>query len=97
MKSFVYIITSHAESHHHVGYTQDIERAVKFYEQIPTLFFEGDKKLNRLVYLEEYTNTESTRSRFDELSKSPRTQINEIIKQVNPDLIELKPGINIEL
>ena len=57
MKRFIYIITDRNRNNLHVGLCSDILKAIQFYGQMPTLFFDSAQQLNRLVYFEEI-NTE---------------------------------------
>lgn len=96
MKNFVYIISTGENRMLHVGYCRDILKTIKFYKTMPNLFnpMEG---FTKLVYVEEHPNDDSCLARFNELNSFPN-QIKEIIiESVNPEYIDLKPGLNFEL
>jgi hypothetical protein len=80
----------------HAGYGNDLKKVLAFYESIPNLFY-APKKLNKLIYLEEYGDREMALLRFEEMSSAPLKEKLALAKSVNPDLIELIPGENFEL
>jgi hypothetical protein len=80
----------------HAGHGNDLKRLLAFYESIPSLFY-SPKKLNKLIYLEEYADREMAILRFEEMSCAPLREKLALAKSVNPNLIELIPGENFEL
>ena len=53
MKRFIYLITDRNRNTLHVGLCSDLLKTLKFYSEMPTLFFDSAQQLNRLVYFEE--------------------------------------------
>lgn len=97
MKSFVYIITDRNRNNLHVGLCADLLKTLQFYSEMPTLFFDSSKHLNRLVYFEEINSEEIAMDRFKFVSTFTRPQKEKMIRSVNPDWIDLTIGLNIEL
>lgn len=95
MRTFVYIVTANNDRTLHVGYCKDIKRAVKFYKELPNLHLDID--YNRLVYAEEHDDRDNAIARFNELMGYPRDMKEAVIDCVNPDWIELLPGLNFDL
>lgn len=96
MKHYVYILNTRAKILH-VGMCEDIIKALAFYNDMPIVSLDANFKLFKLLYLIEYTNLPEARKRFEELTKTAKNELVKLIKEVNPDLVELKPGINIEV
>ncbi len=97
MKSFVYIITDRNRNNLHVGLCTDLLKTLQFYSEMPTLFFDSSKHLNRLVYFEEINSEEMAMDRFKFVSTFTRPQKEKMIRSVNPDWIDLTIGLNIEM
>jgi putative endonuclease len=68
MKRFVYIITDRNRKNLHVGMCTDLLKTLKFYGEMPTLFFDSAQQLNRLVYFEEINTEEQAMERFKMVS-----------------------------
>lgn len=96
MKRFVYIITDRNRKNLHVGMCTDLLKTLKFYGEMPTLFFDSAQQLNRLVYFEEINNEEQAMDRFKFVSTFTRPQKEKMIRQVNPDWVDLTIGLNFE-
>jgi len=96
MKNFVYIITDRNRNNLHVGMCSDLLKTLKFYSEMPTLFFDSSRHLNRLVYFEEINSEEMAMDRFKYVSTFTRPQKEKMIRSVNPDWIDLTIGLNIE-
>ena len=96
MKSFVYIITDRNRKNLHVGMCSDLLKTIKFYSEMPTLFFDSANQLNRLVYFEEINTEEQAMTRFQQVSTFTRMQKEKMIRQVNTDWIDLTAGLNYE-
>ncbi len=96
MKRFIYIITDRNRNNLHVGLCSDILKAIQFYGQMPTLFFDSAQQLNRLVYFEEINNEEQAMDRFKFVSTFTRPQKEKMIRSVNPNWVDLTIGLNFE-
>ncbi|HVW97573.1 MAG TPA: hypothetical protein VHA56_16485 [Mucilaginibacter sp.] len=96
MKRYIYIITDRNRNNLHVGLCSDLLKTLEFYRQMPTLFFDNSKQLNRLVYFEEINNEELAMERFKIVSTYTRPQKEKMIRSVNPDWIDLTIGLNYE-
>ena len=96
MKRFIYIITDRNRNNLHVGLCSDILKTLQFYKEMPTLFFDNSKHLNRLVYFEEINTEEQAMERFKQVSTFTRPQKEKMIRPVNPDWIDLTIGLNFE-
>ena len=96
MKRFVYIITDRNRKNLHVGMCTDLLKTIKFYGDMPTLFFDKAQQLNRLVYFEEINNEEQAMERFKLLSTFTRAQKEKMIRSVNQDWIDLTIGLKLE-
>lgn len=96
MKRFIYIITDRNRNNLHVGLCSDLLKTLNFYRQMPTLFFDGANQLSRLVYFEEINTEEQAMERFKIVSTFTRSQKEKMIRQVNPDWIDITAGLNYE-
>jgi putative endonuclease len=96
MKRFIYIITDRNRNNLHVGLCSDLVKTLKFYSDMPTLFFDSSQQLNRLVYFEEINTEEQAMERFKTVSTYTRPQKEKMIRPVNPDWVDLTIGLNFE-
>ncbi len=96
MKRFIYIITDRNRNNLHVGLCSDLLKTLAFYREMPTLFFDSAKQLNRLVYFEEINTEEQAMERFKFVSTFTRAQKEKMIRSVNADWIDLTIGLNFE-
>ena len=96
MKRFIYIITDRNRNNLHIGLCSDLVKTLKFYSEMPTLFFDCAQHLNRLVYFEEINTEEQAMERFKVVSTFTRAQKEKMIRSVNPDWIDLTIGLNYE-
>jgi putative endonuclease len=97
MKRFVYIITDRNRKNLHVGMCTDLLKTIKFYSEMPTLFFDSAQQLNRLVYFEEINTEAQAMERFKQVSTYTKTQKEKMIRAVNADWIDLTAGLNYEI
>lgn len=95
-KRFIYIITDRNRNNLHVGLCADMLKTIDFYKQMPTLFFDDAKHLNRLVYFEEINNEEMAMERFKFVSTFTRIQKERLIRSVNKEWIDLTNALNME-
>ena len=96
MKRFIYLITDRNRNTLHVGLCSDLLKTLKFYSEMPTLFFDSAQQLNRLVYFEEINTEEQAMARFQTVSTYTRPQKEKMIRSVNPDWVDLTIGLNYE-
>lgn len=96
MKRFIYIITDRNRNNLHVGLSSDLVKTLKFYSEMPTLFFDSAQQLNRLVYFEEISNEDMAMERFKFVSTFTRSQKEKLIRAVNADWVDLTIGLNYE-
>lgn len=96
MKRFIYLITDRNRNTLHVGLCSDLLKTLKFYSEMPTLFFDSAQHLNRLVYFEEINTEEQAMERFKMVSTYTRPQKEKMIRSVNPDWVDLTIGLNYE-
>jgi len=96
MKRYVFIVTDRNRSSIHVGMSADLLKTVAFYRQMPNLFFDSAQQLTRLVYFEELNTEYAAVQRFNIISKFTRAQKEKIIREVNPDWLDLSIGLDFE-
>ena len=96
MKRFVYIITDRNRKNLHVGMCTDLLKTLKFYSEMPTLFFDSAQQLNRLVYFEEINTEEQAMERFKTVSTYTRPQKEKMIRSANSDWMDLTRGLQLE-
>ncbi len=96
MKQYIYLITDRNRKTLHVGLCTDLLKTLKFYSEMPTLFFDSAQQLNRLVYFEEINTEEQAMARFETISTYTRPQKEKMIRSVNPDWVDLTIGLNYE-
>jgi putative endonuclease len=89
MKNYLYIITDRNRNNLHVGLCSDLTKTLQFYSEMPTLFFDNSKHLNRLVYFEEIISEEQAMDRFKYVSTFTRAQKEKVIRSSNPNWIDL--------
>ena len=96
MKHVVYVLTDRNRSNLHVGMSTDLLKTMEFYAQMPTLFFDPSKQLNRLVYFEEFNSDQAAISRFKTLNAFTKMQKQRLVMGVNADWIDLIPALKYE-
>jgi predicted GIY-YIG superfamily endonuclease len=96
MKHYVYILNTRAKILN-IGWCKDIVKALKFYNDAPAISLEENYSLFKILYLVEHPNQASAEKEFYELHTQTKKQLIAKIKTINPQLVELKPGENIEL
>ncbi|MFM6954823.1 MAG: GIY-YIG nuclease family protein [Sphingobacteriaceae bacterium] len=96
MKHFVYVLTDRNRSNLHVGMSTDLLKTMHFYAQMPTLFFDPSKQLNRLVYFEEFSSEQAAISRFKSLNAFTKMQKQRLVMSVNANWIDLIPALKYE-
>jgi putative endonuclease len=93
MKTFIYILTDCNRGCLHVGYTDDILKAVRFYKEKRALFFDSSSVASRLIYFEELSSEELGINRFNQLSIYTRPQKERLIRSTNPNWVDLTSGL----
>ncbi|HUH18392.1 GIY-YIG nuclease family protein [Albibacterium sp.] len=83
MKQFIYILTDSNRKNLHVGLTHDLAYTMNYYKEMHSLFFDGNKKVSRLVYFEELGSLELALKRFKEVSIFTRIQKEKLIRLNN--------------
>ncbi len=96
VKRLIYIITDNNRSTLHVGMSSNLLSTMDFYKTMPTISFDNNKKLNKLVYFEEFVFEETARKRFDSVSSFTRAQKEKLIREVNANWIDLTVGLELE-
>ena len=97
MKKFVFIVTDRNRSSLHVGISSDVKKTMSFYQRIPTLIFDSGSQLTRLIYFEELANESEAFIRFNLLSTFTRVQKEKLIRDLNPNWIDLALRIDSEM
>jgi putative endonuclease len=96
MKKYVYVVTDRNRSTMHVGMSSDLMKTMKFYREMPNLFFDATHQLTRLIYFEELNTEQAAMQRFKLISRFTRIQKEKIIRSVNPDWVDLSIGLDFE-
>lgn len=88
-RAYVYILTNKNNTTLYIGVTNNIER--RLYEHRNKLVegFSSKYNLNKLIYLEETNNIKDAIQREKQLKGWRRDKKINLIKQQNPDFIEL--------
>lgn len=89
MNNYIYIFTDSNRSCLHVGMTDDLQQAVKTYQELRGLFFDAPSKVSRLVYHETLPGGTEALRRFNELSRYTRMQKERLIRRRNPNWLDL--------
>lgn len=76
---------------------KDIVNVLNFYNDMPMIPMADCDKLFKMMYLCEHPNKKSAEESFNELHTKSKKELVKIIRAANPELIELKPGENIQL
>lgn len=95
-KKIMYIITDRNRNSLHVGMCSDLVKTLQFYKQMPNLFFNSAKQLNRLIYFEELNSEDMAVKRFETVSCFTRSQKEKMIRSVNPDWVDLTVKLKYE-
>ena len=96
MKKYVYVVTDRNRSTMHVGMSSDLMKTMKFYREMPNLFFDAAQQLTRLIYFEELNTEQAAMQRFKFISRFTRIQKEKIVRSVNPDWVDLSIGLDFE-
>ncbi|WP_317162897.1 GIY-YIG nuclease family protein [Pedobacter puniceum] len=96
MKNIVFIVTDRNRNNLHVGLSADLIKTMNFYRKMPNLFFDAGQQLTRLVYFEELSSEAMAAERFKMINKFTRLQKEKMIRNVNPDWIDLTTGLDYE-
>jgi putative endonuclease len=96
MKKYVYVVTDRNRSTMHVGMSSDLIKTMKFYREMPNLFFDTTQQLTRLIYFEELNTEQVAMQRFKLISRFTRIQKEKIVRSVNPDWVDLSLGLDFE-
>jgi putative endonuclease len=92
MNWFTYIMTDRERRSLHAGYCNDIDNTIEFYNCMPSL--NPDYRQNILVYMEQGEYEKQVQDRVKELISFNRKQKEDLVNSINPDWIELVPGMN---
>jgi putative endonuclease len=76
--------------------SSDLAKTMKFYTEMPNLFFDSSQQLTRLVYFEELNTEQAALQRFGLISRFTRMQKERLVRSVNPDWLDLTIGLNFE-
>jgi putative endonuclease len=96
MKKYVYVVTDRNRGTMHVGMSTDLMKTMQFYRDVPSLFFEATSQLTRLIYFEELNTEQIALHRFKLISRFTRSQKERIVRDVNPDWLDLSIGLDYE-
>jgi predicted GIY-YIG superfamily endonuclease len=96
MSHYVYLMASEDRKSIHAGWTVDLEKAIEQYNRIPSISW-PQKKSNMLVYFIEYGNPEDAKLAFEEVTKWTLEKKTEAVLSLNPEFIELVPGVHFEV
>ncbi len=77
MAYYVYIVSSEDNKQIYTGITVDMKRRMK-------LICAQSEKTCKVVYYEEFDNSEEATRRFKELESLPKTLITELVNENNP-------------
>lgn len=96
---YVYLISNYKHDNIHSGHCTELAKVIDFYAQHNdmSLNYPVENYLMRMVYLEELTSDSAAIERVTHFTKLPLAEKIKLIESINPDWIELKPGVNIEL
>jgi putative endonuclease len=93
MKKFIYIIATGERPELIVGCCSDLTKTAQVFTKMPTLHTSQD----RLVYAEELNSEDAASERLKQVFGMNRVEKESLIESVNPQWIELLPGVNFEL
>lgn len=86
MKRYIYIITDKNRINLHVGLCSDLKKTLEFYKQMPTLFFDVEKQLTDIIYMQLIEGEEMSLERYKTLCGYNRKRKLKICKVDNPKL-----------
>lgn len=93
MGYYIYIMCNSRKAGIYSGYCRDIIKAVKFFKEMPTMFFPPEKQ-NILIHLETADNENDAIERFKEISNMNAVQRNQLIVDQNENWVEIIPGVH---
>lgn len=88
MSHFVYIVSDDKHKYFTPGYCSDIVRCIAWYNEIPDPI-NYQKTLHTFIFCEEIKEEEKAVARFHEINLMPRPYREQLIKELNPDMIDL--------
>lgn len=94
---YIYIFTDTNHELFNIGYSFDIKRTILLYSGLPLYMHQPDYRKNILVWVGTVSNEEIARVKMNKVTTMNKAEKEKLIQSINPDWIELKPGINFEL
>lgn len=94
MRYFVYMMNTRAKLIH-IGYCHDIAKMLKFYNDMPTILIDQETRLFKLLYISDALTHDQAEERWLSLTQMPKKELIKIIREANPKLEELIPGLNL--
>lgn len=88
MSHFVYIVADDKLKYLTPGYCKDIVRCITWYNEFPPPI-NFQKTFHMFVYCEEISGEEKAIARFQEITLMPKPYREQLIKELNPDMIDL--------
>lgn len=88
---FIYLMSDNSRQNIHAGYCQNVGRMLAFYDVLnnTSLILDPNKKLNRLVYLEQVDTEAQAKERIAHFTFMPVKQREAEILTVNPEWLDL--------
>lgn len=97
MAYYVFLMTDSERCNMHAGYCGHLEDMIAFYKLMPSMAMDENYIQNILVYLEQAEHEQMVKDRLKQIVALNRIQKEDLINTINPDWVELMPGVNIEL
>lgn len=97
MTYYIYIFTDSKRELFNVGYSFDIKRTILLYSGLPMYINEPGYRKNILVWVGTVGNEDIAKVKMNKVMGMNKAQKEKLIQSINPDWVELKPGINFEI
>lgn len=97
MTYYIYIFTDSKRELFNVGYSFDIKRTILLYSGLPMYINEPGYRKNILVWVGTVGNEDIAKVKMNKVMAMNKAQKEKLIQSINPDWVELKPGINFEI
>lgn len=97
MTYYIYIFTDSKRELFNVGYSFDIKRTIMLYSGLPMYINEHGYRKNILVWVGTVGNEDIAKVKMNKVMGMNKAQKEKLIQSINPDWVELKPGINFEI
>jgi putative endonuclease len=85
----VFLIADEDRHNLHTSITSDLSKALEFYRSMPSMHWPA-RKLNILVYLEDFENEKDAQERFQQVSSFTMEMKKKLVETINPEWLDIE-------